>query len=112
MTILLGDVHVDNLGADDWSVKSATTRVRVHTRSMKIAIAIGRALAIAEGLVGGVVGTPCECPICGSVRTEVKDSRPVRDTVRRRRRCRACEARWTTEEKTLVVDASGCKAGT
>lgn len=104
MSVLLGGVHVDCIGIDEYEVRTTSTRAKIRTRSVSVAMAVGRAVAIAEGLVGGIVGSPCECPACGSVRTSVSDSRPVRDTVRRRRRCRACKRRWTTEERTMVMD--------
>lgn len=104
MSVLLGDVHVDYRGADEYSVRSERTRAKVHTRAVAVAMAIGRAIAVAEGLVGGVVGSPCECPVCNSVRTSVTDSRPQRDTIWRRRKCRTCGQRWTTEERTVKVD--------
>lgn len=41
------------------------------------------------------------CPFCGSEDTQVKDSRPVEDgsTIRRRRQCGRCGARFTTFER-------------
>jgi transcriptional repressor NrdR len=41
------------------------------------------------------------CPFCGENGTQVVDSRlaEVRDSVRRRRRCRACDRRFTTYER-------------
>ena len=107
VSVLLGDVHVDYRGADEYTVRSERTRARVHTSAVAVAMAIGRAIAVAEGLVGGVVGSPCECPVCSSVRTHVTDSRPTRDIIWRRRRCKACGQRWTTEERTMAVDGGG-----
>lgn len=101
MTAAIEGVRVANLGAGEFSVCSASTRIAVHTSSHHVAVALGRALAIVEGLVRGVVGSPAECPRCMSVRTFVAESRPCRDTIWRRRRCRACRARWTTEERTV-----------
>jgi transcriptional repressor NrdR len=41
------------------------------------------------------------CPFCGSDDNQVKDSRPVEEggSVRRRRQCNACGARFTTFER-------------
>ncbi|MGF1561430.1 MAG: transcriptional regulator NrdR [Geminicoccaceae bacterium] len=41
------------------------------------------------------------CPFCGSNDTQVKDSRPVEDhtSIRRRRACPSCGARFTTFER-------------
>lgn len=41
------------------------------------------------------------CPVCKSGNHFVKDSRPVKDAVRRRRECNNCGARWFTIEKTI-----------
>ena len=39
------------------------------------------------------------CPYCGSQESTVIDSRGLDDVVRRRRKCLACEARFTTYER-------------
>ena len=41
------------------------------------------------------------CPFCGHDETQVKDSRPTEDnsSIRRRRQCPACAARFTTFER-------------
>ena len=41
------------------------------------------------------------CPFCGHEETQVKDSRPTEDnsSIRRRRQCPACAARFTTFER-------------
>jgi hypothetical protein len=39
-----------------------------------------------------------QCHACSGFKTEVLDSRRTGITVRRRRRCTACGARWTTYE--------------
>ena len=41
------------------------------------------------------------CPFCGNEETQVKDSRPAEDgaSIRRRRLCGRCEARFTTFER-------------
>ena len=41
------------------------------------------------------------CPFCGHDETQVKDSRPAEDnsSIRRRRQCPACAARFTTFER-------------
>ena len=106
MSVLLGGVHVDYLGADEYDVHTDTTRASVHTSSVKVAMCIGRAVAVAEGLIGGTIGAPSECPVCLSVRVHVTDSRTVREAIRRRRRCKACGAKWTTEERVMTIDPS------
>ena len=57
------------------------------------------------------------CPFCGSVDTQVKDSRPAEDgaAIRRRRLCGACGARFTTFERVqlreiTIVKRSGRKS--
>ncbi|HBD38224.1 MAG TPA: transcriptional regulator NrdR, partial [Cupriavidus sp.] len=42
-----------------------------------------------------------KCPFCGHSSTQVLDSRVSEDgdTVRRRRRCEACDRRFTTYER-------------
>jgi transcriptional repressor NrdR len=56
------------------------------------------------------------CPYCGSLETQVKDSRPADDhqSIRRRRVCDACGGRFTTFERVqlrelTVVKRSGRK---
>ena len=46
------------------------------------------------------------CPFCGHDETQVKDSRPSEDntTIRRRRQCPACAARFTTFERVQLRD--------
>lgn len=46
------------------------------------------------------------CPFCGSVETQVKDSRPAEDhvAIRRRRYCPACGGRFTTYERVQLRD--------
>lgn len=46
------------------------------------------------------------CPFCGSEDSQVKDSRPVEDgtSIRRRRQCRGCGARFTTFERVQLRD--------
>jgi transcriptional repressor NrdR len=46
------------------------------------------------------------CPFCGSEDTQVKDSRPVEDgtSIRRRRQCSRCGARFTTFERVQLRD--------
>jgi transcriptional repressor NrdR len=39
-----------------------------------------------------------ECPFCGGA-TQVKDSRPMADGIRRRRECVACKGRFSTHER-------------
>ncbi len=52
------------------------------------------------------------CPFCGSIDTQVKDSRPAEDhaTIRRRRYCPACNARFTTYERVQLRDLVVIKA--
>ena len=57
------------------------------------------------------------CPYCGSVDTQVKDSRPTDDSsaIRRRRVCDACGGRFTTFERVqlrelTIVKKSGRRA--
>ena len=46
------------------------------------------------------------CPFCGHDETQVKDSRPSEDnsSIRRRRQCPACAARFTTFERVQLRD--------
>ena len=46
------------------------------------------------------------CPFCGSLETQVKDSRPAEDNaaIRRRRLCPACGGRFTTYERVQLRD--------
>lgn len=46
------------------------------------------------------------CPYCSYTRTDVLDSRIAgdRDAVRRRRECRKCKKRFTTYERTEILD--------
>ena len=57
------------------------------------------------------------CPFCGHEETQVKDSRPTEDnsSIRRRRQCPACAARFTTFERVqirelMVVKKNGRKS--
>ncbi|TVR09796.1 MAG: transcriptional repressor NrdR, partial [Salinarimonadaceae bacterium] len=57
------------------------------------------------------------CPYCGSLDTQVKDSRPTEDSaaIRRRRVCSDCGGRFTTFERVqlrelIVVKRSGKRA--
>jgi len=45
------------------------------------------------------------CPACQSVDTSVIDSRASRNGIRRRRRCLACQHRFTTYEAIVESDA-------
>ena len=51
------------------------------------------------------------CPICRSEDTQVKDSRPSEDgtSIRRRRQCVECEARFTTFERVQLREISVLK---
>ena len=44
------------------------------------------------------------CPVCGAGEHGVKDSRPARGTIRRRRKCQSCNHRWTTYEIAADLD--------
>ncbi len=46
------------------------------------------------------------CPFCGSLETQVKDSRPAEENaaIRRRRLCPACGGRFTTYERVQLRD--------
>jgi transcriptional repressor NrdR len=52
------------------------------------------------------------CPYCGSEDTQVKDSRPAEDgaSIRRRRSCPACGARFTTFERVQLRELTVLKA--
>src|SRR5580765_7657090 len=51
------------------------------------------------------------CPSCGSLDTQVKDSRPTEDSaaIRRRRVCLACNFRFTTFERVQLRELSVIK---
>jgi transcriptional repressor NrdR len=51
------------------------------------------------------------CPYCGSIDTQVKDSRPADDhtTIRRRRVCDACGGRFTTFERVQMRELTVVK---
>lgn len=53
------------------------------------------------------------CPFCGHMETQVKDSRQSEDgaTIRRRRHCDSCKARFTTFERVHLRDMNVIKAG-
>ncbi len=53
------------------------------------------------------------CPFCGHEETQVKDSRPTEDgaSIRRRRSCPNCEARFTTFERIQLRDLIVVKSG-
>ncbi len=53
------------------------------------------------------------CPFCGFEETQVKDSRPTEDgtSIRRRRACPDCGARFTTFERIQLRDLTVVKAG-
>ena len=52
-----------------------------------------------------------KCPFCGHGDTQVKDSRPSEDssTIRRRRSCPECGARWTTFERVQLRELTVIK---
>ncbi len=52
-----------------------------------------------------------KCPFCGSEETQVKDSRPVEDgiSIRRRRQCNNCGARFTTFERVQLRELTVLK---
>ena len=51
------------------------------------------------------------CPFCGHEDTQVKDSRPTEDnaSIRRRRSCPECGARWTTFERVQLRELTVTK---
>jgi transcriptional repressor NrdR len=51
------------------------------------------------------------CPYCGSLDTQVKDSRPTEDSavIRRRRVCPACNGRFTTFERVQLRELTVLK---
>ena len=51
------------------------------------------------------------CPSCGSLDTQVKDSRPSEDSsaIRRRRLCLACSFRFTTFERVQLRELAVIK---
>ncbi|WP_379550256.1 transcriptional regulator NrdR [Erythrobacter sp. W53] len=53
------------------------------------------------------------CPYCASDDTQVKDSRPTEDntSIRRRRQCSQCGARFTTFERVQLRDVTVVKSG-
>ena len=53
------------------------------------------------------------CPYCGHMDTQVKDSRPTDDnsSIRRRRSCPACAARFTTFERIQLRELTVVKKG-
>ncbi len=52
-----------------------------------------------------------KCPFCGDVDSQVKDSRPSEDSssIRRRRQCPGCGARFTTFERVQLRELSVTK---
>ena len=53
------------------------------------------------------------CPFCAHDDTQVKDSRPTEDStsIRRRRQCSSCGARFTTFERVQLRDVTVVKSG-
>lgn len=53
------------------------------------------------------------CPFCANEDTQVKDSRPTEDntSIRRRRQCNSCGARFTTFERVQLREVTVVKAG-
>jgi transcriptional repressor NrdR len=53
------------------------------------------------------------CPFCSHENSQVKDSRPAEDgsSIRRRRQCEDCGARFTTFERVQLRDLTVVKAG-
>lgn len=53
-----------------------------------------------------------KCPFCGNEESQVKDSRPTEDnsSIRRRRACPSCGARFTTFERVQLRDLIVIKA--
>ena len=53
------------------------------------------------------------CPFCAHDDSQVKDSRPTEDStsIRRRRQCESCGARFTTFERVQLREVTVCKSG-
>ena len=53
------------------------------------------------------------CPYCAHDDTQVKDSRPTEDntSIRRRRQCSSCGARFTTFERVQLREITVVKSG-
>ncbi|MEO7177860.1 MAG: transcriptional regulator NrdR [Allosphingosinicella sp.] len=53
------------------------------------------------------------CPFCSHENSQVKDSRPTEDgaSIRRRRQCEECSARFTTFERIQLRDLTVVKSG-
>jgi transcriptional repressor NrdR len=53
------------------------------------------------------------CPFCSHENSQVKDSRPTEDgaSIRRRRQCEECSARFTTFERVQLRDLNVVKGG-
>ena len=51
------------------------------------------------------------CPFCGHADSQVKDSRPAEDgaSIRRRRQCEGCEARFSTFERVQLRELTVVK---
>ena len=45
-----------------------------------------------------------KCPFCNHEDTQVKDSRPAENAIRRRRHCPRCDSRFTTYERVQLRD--------
>ena len=65
----------------------------------------------AGATAGEVWGTIMRCPSCGSLDTQVKDSRPTEDSavIRRRRVCLTCNFRFTTFERVQLRELTVIK---
>jgi transcriptional repressor NrdR len=61
----------------------------------------------------GFVGLALRCPFCSHENSQVKDSRPSEDgaSIRRRRQCEDCGARFTTFERVQLRDLTVVKSG-
>ena len=51
------------------------------------------------------------CPFCGHDASQVKDSRPGDDNIRRRRQCEGCGGRFTTFERVQLREMIVVKSG-
>src|SRR3546814_9566772 len=58
-------------------------------------------------------GPRMRCPFCAHDDSQVKDSRPTEDnsSIRRRRQCSSCGARFTTFERVQLRDVTVLKSG-
>lgn len=78
-----------------------------HSRMIATCTNLDQADLVARALVGQSfvmleTAPAWRCPKCGESKTLVTDSRPQSYDVYRRRKCEACDARWSTSERMVV----------